>query len=353
MTPSGDGGAPNTPLAPYEREGGGRATIRDVAARAGVNPSTVSRVLNEQPSFQVSEDVRRRILAASQSLGYEPSRFARALRTRRSYMLGLAVPNVSDPFFARMFMGASQEAEKDGYILVLTDEAGLERAARRASELDGLLIATARRADPFLAQMAAHGTPFVLVNRRSDEGPYATVRSDDVAGSRQAVDHLVALGHRRIGHLGGNDDFSTAYDRRQGYLDGMAAHGLTVEPGWVQVAGFTSEEGARAADSLFALGPGHRPTAVLAVNDLTAVGLLQRAHELGIATPNELSIVGFDDVLLARYCQPALTTVVVAAEAIGRVAVRRLLDRDLLGETVLPVSLQVRASTAPPGGPAP
>lgn len=331
----------------------GRATIRDVAARAGVNPSTVSRVLNDQPTFQVSEDVRRRVLAAADSLGYAPSRFARALRTRRSYMLGLVVPNVSDPFFARMFMGAAQEAEREGYILVLTDESGLEQAARHASELDGLLIATARRDDPFLARVADHQTPFVLVNRRSDGRAYATVRSDDVAGARQAVDHLVALGHRRIGHLAGNEEFSTAFDRRQGYLDGMAANGLAVERGWIQAAGFTPEEGARAADSLFALPPAKRPTALVAVNDLTAVGLLQRALELGIRTPDDLSIVGFDDVLLARFCHPALTTVVVAAEEIGRRAVRRLLDGDLEGETVLPVALAVRASTAPPRGPAP
>ncbi len=350
MSAAGDGQT-GAPLPTGEPDGRVRATIRDVAARAGVNPSTVSRVLNEQPAFQVSEDVRRRILAASQSLGYEPSRFARALRTRRSYMLGLAVPNVSDPFFARMFRGAAQEAEREGYVLVLTDEGGLERWARHASEMDGLLIATARRADPFLGQVSAHGTPFVLVNRRSDEGPYATVRSDDVAGSRQAVDHLVALGHRRIAHLAGNADFSTAYDRHEGYLEGMAAHGLSVDTAWVQLGGFTSEEGARAADDLFALPPERRPTAVVAVNDLTAVGLLERAYELGVRAPEELSIVGFDDVLLARYCRPALTTVVVAAEEIGRRAVRRLLDRDLDGETVLPVSLEVRASTAPPAGP--
>jgi LacI family transcriptional regulator len=330
-----------------------RATIRDVARAAGVNPSTVSRVLNGQPAFQVSEDVRRRVVAASQSLGYEPSRFARALRTRRSYMLALGVPNVADPFFSRMFSGAADEAERDGYTLVLTDQGGLERAARRASDLDGLLIATARRYDPFLAALRADGAAFVLVNRRSEEGPYATVRSDDVAGSRLVVDHLVALGHRHIGHLGGNEAFSTAYDRRQGYLQAMAAHGLAVRPQWLAEAGFTPEEGARAADRLLALAPGERPTAIVAVNDLTAVGLLARARELGLRVPEELSIVGFDDVLLARYAQPPLTTVVVAAEEMGRLAVRQLLDGRPDGELVLPVHLEVRASTAPPTGPAP
>jgi LacI family transcriptional regulator len=330
-----------------------RATIRDVARAAGVNPSTVSRVLNGRAAFQVSDDVRRRVLEASESLGYEPSRFARALRTRRSYMLALAVPNVADPFFSLMFQGAARAAEREGYTLVLTDQGGLERAARRTSDFDGLLIATARRRDPLLTRLRSQGVAFVLVNRRSEEGAHPTVRSDDRAGSGLAVDHLVALGHRRIAHLGGNEAYSTAYDRRQGYRAAMAWHGLEVDPRWLVEAGFTAEEGARAADALLALDPAVRPTAVVAVNDLAAVGLLTRARERGLELPRDLSVTGFDDVPMARYVHPALTTVAVAAEEIGRVAVESLLDGARGGEVVLPVRLIPRASTAPPPGPAP
>jgi len=326
-----------------------RATLRDVARMAGVNPSTVSRVLNDDTAFQVSELVRERILEAAQVLRYQPNRLARGLKSHKTFMLALAVPNMADPFFARMYAGAARAAEAAGYLMVLVDQSGLERLLPKVTaEVDGLLLATARLEDPILQELQDKGMPFVLVNRRSETAlGLATVRSDDRLGARLAVEHLLRLGHTRIAHLGGNAAYSTAYDRRAGYLEAMDRAGLPVRAEWLVEAGFTPEDGARGAEKLLELREAVRPTAIFAVNDLTAVGCLAVLGERGIAVPAEISVVGFDDVLVSRYCHPPLTTVMVEAETIGTVAVERLLSGEVSGESVLDVTLRVRGSSGP------
>jgi LacI family transcriptional regulator len=330
-------------------------TLSDVAQAAGVHPGTASRALNPATRSRVSPATARRVLAAASRLGYLPNSLARGLRTRRSYTVGIMVPDLTNPLFPPIVRGADEVLGPAGYsgLVANTDNDETREellfSALRARQADGFIVATARREHPLLDRMAETRVPLVLVNRTTDNRAIPAVVPDEAAGIRAAVRHLVALGHRRIAHLAGPQDLSTGHGRYRAYLDAMA--GQRLEPGPVAFAEeFAEAAGLAAAGQLLAARP--RPTAVVAGNDLLAIGMLDLLDGIGLRCPADVSVVGFNDhPMLSRMATP-LTTVRIPQREIGGEAARLLLDMMVEPASakllLLPTRLVERASTAPP-----
>ena len=328
--------------------------LKDVAAAAGVHVATASRALNERTSSMVSPDTVERVRLAADALGYRVNRVARGLKTRRSYTVGMLIPDITNPFFPPMVRGAEDGLAEAGYTLVLADTDNDEDKDRKAQavllerQVDGMLLGTARRRDPLVEDLAGAGVPFVLVNRTLDRGGVAAVIPDDHAGMALAVDHLYDLGHRRLGHVAGPQETSTGSRRAAGFL--AAVHSLGLEPvAPVEVTSFTEEAGRLAAERM--LSAKERPTAIVAANDLVALGVLDAAEALGLSCPRDFSLVGFNDIPFVGRLSPPLTTVRINEYEIGLRASRLLLslieDPEARPETIMiGPELIVRGSTA-------
>ncbi len=304
------------------------ATLRDVARLAAVHPGTVSRALNPETRRMVNEETARRVVEAAAQLGYRPNPIARGLKTNRSHTIGVLVPDLTNPLFPPIVRGIQDKLEAAGYtpLIANTDnDPDRERndfEAMRARQVDGVITATARLDHGLLDEMAADGLPIVLVNRRLDDGPLSSATADDHAGARLAVKHLIGLGHTRIAHLGGPQVVSTGRLRLEGYLDGMTDAGL--EPGPVLCGtAFTEPEGARLAGELVDEGA----TAIVAGNDLMALGVYDVLAARGLRCPDDLSVVGFNDMPFSERFNPPLTTIRIPHYEIGASAADLLLER--------------------------
>lgn len=331
-------------------------TLKELARLAGVHPSTVARVLNDDPRQRVSEDVRLRILALAREQGYQPNHLARSLRTKRSFVIGTLIPDIANPFFAIMFRGIEDALAASGYSVIMAntdDESAREQRSitmLRGRQVDGLLIATARREDPTLDALKTAGFPFVMVNRHTDPIADNAVVPDDHAGAVAAVEHLVALGHRRIAHIAGSDEMSTGHTRHRGYLDALERHNLPADSDLVVRGNFRESGGYEAMQRL--LGLAQPPSAVFAVNDLAAVGAMRAIEESGLSVPGDISMVGFNDLSAVIGTTRLLTTVRLPLHEMGHAAAERLLAK-ITGATispepvVIPVELVIRQSTGP------
>jgi LacI family transcriptional regulator len=333
-------------------------TIRDVARVAKVHPGTVSRALNTETRALVNDETVERVLRAAEQLDYRPNPIARGLKTNRSYTIGVLVPDITNPLFPPILRGIEDRLDDAGYtsLIVNTDnDAERERShleAMRARQVEGLISATARLDREVLADVAAGGTPLVLVNRSLEDGSVPAVAVDDREGVRLAVEHLAGLGHRRIGHVAGPQNTSTGHRRYLGFVEAMRA--VALEPNEEQIsfsAWFSEEEGARLCAELLDNAPGL--TAIVAANDLLAIGCYDALETRGLRCPDDLSIVGFNDMPLVDRLQPPLTTVWVPQREIGATAADLLLERLSEGsgaarEILLEPALVVRGSTAPP-----
>ncbi|GAA3391695.1 LacI family DNA-binding transcriptional regulator [Cryptosporangium minutisporangium] len=321
-------------------------TLADVARAAEVSTSTVSRALT-QPE-RVDERTRARILDTARRLGYRPNRAARSLITGRTGNLGVIVPDLTNPFFPDVVAGIQARAHQRALTTLLADtgddpDAERDLIATLAPQVDGLVLCGARLPVDDLAD-AVSGSAVVLVNR--SEPGLASVAVDNAGGARQAVEHLHALGHRRIGLVAGPATSHSARERSDGARRAAAALGVDlVEVGTVAP---TFDGGRGVADAVLRADV----SAVVAYNDAITIGLLHRLHGYGVRIPAELSVVGFDDIQIAQMAHPPLTTVRFPRREAGRLAVDRLLDL-LAGERdpgdepePLPTELVVRASTA-------
>jgi DNA-binding LacI/PurR family transcriptional regulator len=321
-------------------------SIREVAARAGVSPATVSRVFTQPDTVAV--DTRRRVLDVAGELNYTPNPVARSLARGRTGNLGIVVPDMANAFSAVIAKAVQQEARRDGYALFVAGSDELphdeEQWARAmAPQVDGLLLVSPLMPEPALHELAGQG-PLVLVNRLVDGIP--AVLTDATEATEHAVEHLHALGHRRIIYLAGPDGYSNSM-RLRGYRAICARLGVApVELGPFQ-ARFAA--GVRAADLALAASA----TAIVAYNDEVAVGVVNRLADRGVRVPDDVSVVGFDDTSLAGMVTPRLTTVRLPAATAGQVAVRLLVDllRDRAVAPAAPTALRgeliVRASTGP------
>ena len=324
---------------------------------AGVHPGTASRALNEATRSLVRPETVDRVTAAANALGYKPNYLARSFKTRRTHTVGVVIPDINNPLFPPMVRGVEDRLTADGYVALLANtENDPERQERIFAgmvdrRVDGLILATARREDPSLIGLAAHGIPIVLVNRVVQGHGFSSVSVDDAAGIRMVVEHLSALGHERIGHIAGPQSMSTGYARYNGFVASMAAHGLPVGERWVAFAqSFSIAEGERCASTL--LGLADRPTAIVAGNDMLALGGYGAVEAAGLKCPEDVSIVGFNDMPFIDRLNPPLTTVRIPHYDLGAHAAELLLDRLQHAEMPLKVlqlvpTLVVRGSTAP------
>jgi LacI family transcriptional regulator len=331
-------------------------TIIDVARLAGVSVSTVSKVINDR--YGVSSETYDKVMDIVSDLGYESSLVASSLRRQSTNVIGILVPEF-EPFSTELLKGISSAAEGTGYELLAYsgnlehNQVGWER--RSLSRLAGTLIDGAVIVAP-TATVTDATIPVVAVDPHTGRTGPSTVEADNVGGARAATQHLIELGHRRIAHVRGRTDLVSAQLREQGYREALEAAGIPFDPELVRVGGYRAAETTDAARELLTLP--ERPTAVFSANDLSAIRVLEIARELGLRVPEDLSVVGFDNVPEAANAVPALTTVAQPLHQMGAEAVRLLLEL-LAGVTneehlLLPATLVVRASTAPPAGyPAP
>jgi LacI family transcriptional regulator len=335
-----------------------RVTLRDVARVAGVHPGTASRALNEETRALVNEETARRVLEAAEQLGYRPNPIARGLKTNRSYTIGVLIPDLTNPLFPPILRGIEDRLEESGYTpLMANTDNDLEREridwhAMRARQVDGIVSATARRDRGLLDELIESGIPVVLVNRRAPESGVPSATADDRQGIRLAVEHLARLGHRRIAHIAGPLELSTGLDRHEAFHEAMGELGLEADPQLVVVTkAFTESEGAKACAEL--LDRGARPTAIAAANDLIALGCYDVFAERGISCPDEISVVGFNDMPFADRFQPPLTTIRIPHYELGMAAAELMLENLLNGgapprDIRLEPSLVVRGSTVSP-----
>src|SRR3984885_199371 len=321
------------------------ATLRDVAAAARVHPATASRALNPETRILVSEDTARRVNAAATKLGYRPNPVARSLRTRRSHTVGVLIPDLNNPIFPPIVRGLEDKLAAAGYVALLgnTDaDAGRERLIfeqMRARHVDGFVLATATLHDRLLAEAAAADLPVVLMNRLSQDYSFSSVSVDNEQGARMAISHLVRLGHTRIAHIAGPQEASTGVSRLRGFREGMAAHGLAVQEDLVAYAArYTVEEGTRCTSELLAAQGGC--TAVAAANDMLAIGCYAAPDEAGLQCPDDISVIGFNDMPFIDRLRPPLTTVRLPHYQLGSEAPVKIL--------FLAPELVVRGSTAEP-----
>ena len=327
-------------------------TIIDVARLAGVSVSTVSKVINDR--YGVAPETYDKVMDIVSDLGYESSLVASSLRRNSTNVIGILVPEF-EPFSTELLKGISSAVEGTGYELLAYsgnlehNQVGWER--RSLSRLAGTLIDGAVIVAP-TASVTDATIPVVAVDPHTGKTGPSTVEADNVGGARAATRHLIELGHRRIAHIRGRTDLVSAQLREQGYREALEAAGIPFDPELVRVGGYRAAETTDAAREL--LSRSDRPTAVFAANDLSAIRVLEIARELGLRVPQDLSVVGFDNVPEAANAVPALTTVAQPLHQMGAEAVRLLLGL-LAGATseehlLLPATLVVRASSAPPTG---
>ncbi len=332
-----------------------RTRIQDVARIAGVHPSTVSRVLNPGTRRLVSQAVAERIEALARKLGYTADPVAAGLRTRRSATIGVLIPDIANPVFPLILRGIEAALAAAGYTAIIANTDNSAARARgalarlAARRIDGVIVATATRRDALIEQCRRLELPAVLVNRAADGGKVSAVINDDRAGIALAVDHLFALGHRAIAHVAGPGNISTGQARRAGFIAAIKAHGLPAPP--VAVAdSYSIAAGERACARLLDMG---RMGAIVAANDLLALGCYDELARRGLACPDAVSVTGFNDMAFADRFDPPLTSVRIPHRVMGAEAARLLLaqianPRAPEQEIKLQPELVVRGSTAAP-----
>jgi LacI family transcriptional regulator len=339
--------------------GSGAVTLRDVARLANVHPSTVSRVLNGTPS-RVPVETAVRIHGIAKQLGYRPNMMARGLRTQRSRSIGLLVTDLGNPVIPPIVSGIEQRLGEEGYTVLLgnTDHSRereqLHLEAMRANHVDGLITATATIGpDGQLDELHALGLPVVLVNRGADDERFAAAVPDDFLCSELAVGHLADLGHTRIAHIGGTPNTTTGRRRRAGFEAAVTRRGLVLDPSLIVVSDrYTVAEGARCCAELLQRQQGAF-TAIVAANDMLALGCYDALRAAGVSCPDEISIVGCNDMPFADCFHPALTTIHIPHEQLGRAAANLLIERLSSPDSVphqvsIRPRLVTRASSAPP-----
>lgn len=331
-------------------------TLEEVAQLAGVSRSTVSRVVNDHPNVRTA--TKERVWEAIRESGYRPNVVARSLVTNRTQIIGVIIPEVvtkvfTEPFFSLLLRGATEACNASHYHLLLSlfiDPDGQESDCERvlySGYLDGVLVASSLQNDPLIPTILRSRVPLVSIGRYSDRQAHY-VDSDNVGGARVAVEHLIRLGHRRIATITGRLGMGAGQDRLKGYRQALLAYGLPVEDELIAEGDCSEHSGMAAMQHLLSASP----TAVFAASDLMAIGALKVLRAAGLQVPQDVALVGFDDIPVASVIDPALTTVRQPIERMGSVAAELLLDllkapsnsRGGVHRIILPTELVIRAS---------
>lgn len=336
-----------------------KSSSADVAARAGVSRTTVSYVLSGRADASIPEVTRERVLQAARELSYRSNRLANGVLRGQTRMIGVVVPNLLDSFYSRIVQGIHDECDEQGLSVLLAHSRGSSQVEERSVELlmeyrvEGLVCVSYSREESqalaWAAEACEQELPCVVVDYLPSDVPINTVVSDDVAGARAAVEHLIGLGHRRIAHLLGDQQGSTAIQRYEGYRQALHAARLPFDERLVAGGHYTVEEGARATGPVLDLS--EPPSAIFAANDTMAEGALQVLAERGLQAPRDVSLVGYGNLEASRGF--GLSSVDQNPLQIGRSAVRCLLERRAGEESapqkiVVPTQLVVRQTCAAP-----
>ena len=326
-------------------------SIKDIARAAGVSHSTVSRALSDSPL--VREETKKRIQQLAQEMGYSPNIAARSLVTKRTWMLGLVVTTIADPFVSEVVRGIEETALDQGYGVILCQsnaEAAREIAAVRAlreQRVDAVIVSASRVGDLYLRVLEEIQAPIVLVNNEQSSSRVHHVLSDDVQGGRTATEYLLSLGHRRIGYISGPPEHKSSENRLRGYQEALKAAGVNPDAAWVGPGNGRLHGGEKGLQALLALSA--PPTAVFCYNDVTAIGALRSARRRGLHVPEDLSLIGFDDIAFAAYTEPPLTTIAQQKYEMGRLVATMALELIAghdVQNIVLPTRLVIRESCA-------
>lgn len=329
-------------------------TIREVAEKAGASVTTVSHVINE--TRHVSDEVRLRVLEAMKELNYRPNALARSLRMGHTHTLALILPDSSNPFFAEVGRHIEDEAFRLGYSVILCNTQGDPRRedlyvdVLDKKQVDGIIFVATGEQVASLNFLRSRAMPVVVVNRDLANIEVDLIFTDNHQGGYLATRHLLDLGHRRIACIAGPSDLTLGADRVDGYRRALEEAGLAYDATLVHAGDYQPASGFRVTRELLARRS--PPTALFACNDLMAIGALRAVDEVGCRVPADLSVIGFDDIDLARFTNPPLTTIAQDKTEIGLQAVRRLVERisaknGAFHRLILPTSLVLRASTGP------
>ncbi len=335
-----------------------RIRLRDVADRAGVHSSTVSRALNPETAGMVRPDVARRVLEAAEALGYRPNPIASSLRTNRTLTVGIVVPDITNPLFPPIIRGIEDTLGPAGYTAIIANTDNDPERERitidrmRERRVDGLILATARRRDSMIEDSRRDGIPLVLINRTVDSDGIACIVNDDALGMRLVVDHIVALGHERIAYVGGPASLSTGHARNRGFRNAIRRAGIEHDTALTVLAeSFAEEPGRRACEKLLASGIPF--TAIVTANDLLALGCYDALADAGLKCPRDVSVTGFNDIPFLARMSPPLTTVRISHYHMGTRAADMVLELarnadQPVQKLLLEPELVVRRSTAKP-----
>jgi LacI family transcriptional regulator len=332
-------------------------TLKEVAEASGVHFSTVSRALNPATRDRVKPEIASRILQTAQRLGYRPNTLASSLRTRRSYVVGFVVPDITSLLFPPILEGIESTLLREGYMTIVANSANDPDRHRRIvsgmieRQVDGLILATATLQEVVLGDWSEARSPVVLLNRTDESGQVPSVINDDIRGVGLAVRHLAALGHHRIAHVAGPHWLSTGMMRSRGFQIAMSEVSVAQSrPAIVEASAFTREAGRLACLDLIETSP--RTTAIVAANDLLALGCYDALAQRGLNCPRDISIVGYNDAPFVDMVSPPLTTVHIKQREMGIEAARLLLSRmggqHVVSDVLLRPELVVRQSTCRP-----
>ena len=306
-----------------------RATIKDIAALLGVHHSTVSRALSPSKKSQISPDVVKKVNNAASELGYFPNLMASSLKQNRSFAIGVIIPDLQNSMFPTIIRGIQDAAEAANYSVMIINTDDVEerehQALRtmRSRSIEGIIVATARRRDKLVEECIVSETPCVLINRTVDEGPVNAIVLDEKHTINAILDHLTELGHTRIAHIAGPQNTSTGYERASEFKRGMRARKL--DASLVETTQkFTVEAGYSALNQLYAK---HQDfTAVVGASDSVALGCMDAIKELGLNVPQDISVVGNNDMPFVARISPALTTMAIPKYKMGQMAVQTLFE---------------------------
>ena len=329
--------------------------IAEIAKRANVSTATVSRAINQ--SGPVKAATARKVWRAISELNYYPNSHARALVSGRSRLIGLIVSDITNPFFPELIRSFETQASQQQYDLLFTSTdyltSRMTTCLRRMLErkVDGVAMMTSEMDMSLIKELGRRGVPLVFMDVGQVGPKMSHVAIDYANGVKQAVDHLVALGHKQIGFISGPLDLHSARTRRQAFLDAVRGHGLSPDKRLIREGTHTAEGGQKAMAAILRLS--RHPTAVVSSNDWTAIGALHAIHAAGLRVPSDISLVGFDDIPLVSYTNPSLTTVRMSAADVGSTAfdaLFKLIGGERLEGDVyqVPTRLIVRESTTKP-----
>ncbi len=330
-----------------------KATIYDVAKEAGVSIATVSKVINGKG--KISEETRGSVLAIMDRMDYQPSVIASALTGKKTFTLGLLVPDISNPFFAEIARAIEDQSQRYGYSVVMCSTDNKDDKVERyialllQKSVDGIIIATGIDKINILEQLLSKRIPVVLLAREMPLVAVNTVVVDDYVGGSMAANHLLELGHKRMAVLGESAKVVSSRERIRGFRQTMEDEQIPFREEWLKYRDYRIEDGKLKALEL--LQTEDRPTAIFACNDMLAVGALQAAKEAGVKVPEELSIVSFDNTILATVTDPQLTTIAQPMDYMGKAVVDLIVDelkgsKSIKQRTVLRPELLIRESTA-------